>query len=178
YLARVDNRLSPAGQLAAGEPAELRARAAVVNAASASPIRHAARSRGPTGLEIVRSSANGTPAPAAAHATPYPSIASARASGCRSARWRARSAVPVTVLTVSTAPVSACGSAARNHATRVGSAVATVAPKPSSSRGRKPVGDSAPRSAATLAVATTVAPTGARPGNPPPIPALITAVYG
>ena len=52
-----------------------------------------------------------------------------------------------------------------------------VAPKPSSSSGRKPSGPSAPRSAATLRVATAVAPTWTRPTNPPAIPALTTVVY-
>ncbi|GAB3817382.1 hypothetical protein GCM10027605_67990 [Micromonospora zhanjiangensis] len=41
---------------------------------------------------------------------------------------------------------------------------------------RKPSGDSAPRSAATLRLASTNVPIAARSGKPPPIPALITPV--
>ncbi|CAM5720794.1 hypothetical protein SVIOM342S_08594 [Streptomyces violaceorubidus] len=77
---------------------------ASVSAASASPMRQAARSRGPTGLETARSSSTGTPCAAAASATPKPSIASARAPGWRSRSSAARSAVPVTVEPVRTVP--------------------------------------------------------------------------
>ena len=57
------------------------ASAAADSAVRASPIRHAARSRGPIRFEIVRTSTNRVPVAIAAHATPYPSIASTTASG-------------------------------------------------------------------------------------------------
>src|SRR5262249_8594174 len=56
---------------------------APVSASSASPIRQAARSRGPTALETVRTSRAGTDWAAAASATPKPSMASATARGWR-----------------------------------------------------------------------------------------------
>src|SRR5690606_8222993 len=152
--------------------------AAAVRAASASSIRHADRSRGPTRLDTVRSSPKAAPAAAAAHATPYPSIASATAIGWADASAAARSAVPVTVATVSTSPVIAFGSATWSVASTTGSAATVPDPRPSRSSGRKPSGESAPRSAWRLRLASTVAPTGARPGNPPATPAEITVRYG
>src|SRR5690606_22315839 len=74
------------------------------SAVRASPIRQAVRSRGPTGLETALTSAKGTPARAAAVATPKPSIASATAAGWRARSQSARAAVPVTVDTVRMGP--------------------------------------------------------------------------
>lgn len=149
-----------------------------MSARSASGMRHAARSRGPTALETVRSSSIGTANAAAAVATPKPSMPSTAAPGWRSASSAARAAVPVTVDTVSAGPVASGMSATRNasptRATRPGSASNALVPKPSSSIGTKPSAVCAPRSAATTRVANTVEPTGATSAKPPPIPALIT----
>src|SRR5690606_26909903 len=127
---------------------------------------------------MVRSSPYRTPASAAAQPTPYPSIPSATASGWRAASVAARSAVPVTVVTVSTSPSTASGSAAVSAASTDGSTVSTVLPKPSWSSDCHPSGDSAPRSACTLRRASTVAPMGAGSGHPRALPAGITTGYG
>ena len=150
----------------------------MVNAASASPIRHAARSRGPTGLEIVRSSANGTPAPAAAHATPYPSIASATASGCRSARRRGalRGAGHGGHGEHRTGQRLRERGAQPRHEGRVGGRDGRAeAELIEGEEARRGLGAQVRRHARG---GHDRAPTGARPGNPPPIPALITAMYG
>ncbi|MNZ76453.1 hypothetical protein D3C78_949570 [compost metagenome] len=93
-------------------------------------------------------------------------------------RAAAVSAVPVAVETVSTVPVltvsPAAASAAETACTVPRSAGTDTLPKPSSAALRKPSGVSAPRSAAIISLATTSEPKGATPGNPPPIPALIT----
>ena len=93
----------------------------------------------------------------AASATPNPSIASAISAARRPVR-AARSSVPVTVDTVSTGPRCAPGIPS-------GAATTSPLPKPSAARLRKPSGDSAPRSAATISVASTTSPTPARPAE-------------
>src|SRR5262249_43566817 len=89
------------------DPNLLRASPTRVSAAKASPMRHASRSRGPTAFEMVRTSPNEPPTASAAHATPYPSIASATACGCLAMSNLAPSTVPVTVFTETTSPVRA-----------------------------------------------------------------------
>ena len=126
------------------------------SAASAPAISQLTAPRTPTSLEIARSSATGTPCRDAASATPNPSIASAYPP--RAASSAARASLPVTVETVSTGPRFAPGIPS-------GAATTSPLPKPSADRPRKPSGDSAPRSAATISVASTTSPGAARPGE-------------
>ena len=112
----------------------------MVSAASASPIRHAARSRGPTRLEIVRSSANGTPAAAAAYRDAVPLHRLRDGVRVPAGRWRARSAVPVTVAHREHLTGHRLGSAARSRPRSAGSAVAAAVPKPSRPAGGSPSG--------------------------------------
>ncbi|MNE61692.1 hypothetical protein D3C80_1569200 [compost metagenome] len=108
-------------------------------------------------------------------------MASAAAPGMRSASLRAVSAVPVVVATVSTGPLPTASPAEKmaSYTRALHSALtsARADPKPSSSRLRKPSCVSAPRSAETIASATTRVPIAACPTKPPPMPALMTRRY-
>ena len=136
------------------------------SASSALRIRHAARSRGPIGFEIVRSSANGTPAPARGARDAVPlhrlghGVAVARGKRARRLGRAGDGADGEHVADQSgrqRRPRSAGSSPASAGTMRRAQAELI--------EGRNPSGDSAPRSAAMLRVPSTVAPTRRGPGT-------------
>ena len=144
-------------------------------------MRQASRSRGPTALSMPAVRVLATRRTAGQlSATPKPSMPSAAAYGTRRNSSAAVSAVPVAVDTVTAVPPLTASPARcsswRRRAASSASAATMDEPNPSSSTLRKPSGVCEPRSAATMASATTREPTSARPGNPPPMPALITSM--